>query len=481
MKRVIKRVLLGLLVLFVLASGFVIYYLLDRVAPVGVGYKAKMLSSYLFVQDRELEGVMQNDLEPFNPLLRFVGSEVDYDNQTVTSKFLGVTRTAVYREGLGSTIIPAGHEGELPPNPGHVDALPANPEEVSWPMGDLDAFGPLPAEVDQSKLEEALDREFAEPDPDNPRRARAVVVVYNGNIIAERYAPGFSKDTPMHGWSMTKSITSALVGILAGEGKIKVGDPAPIEEWRKPEVPHRKITVEHLLHMSAGFEFYHDLSPAGQRQQVLFGGIDSVEHSLHIPLDAEPGTRFEYANANVHCLWKIIRNVMGEDNIADYISFPRRALFNQIGMRSAIIEPDPYWNFIGTSFGWATARDWARFGLLYLNDGVWEGERILPKGWVEYTTTPAPADPLKQYGALFWLNAGRDEHKDIAPEDKGGRNVPPFPRVPVDAYFAVGHDGQRIAIIPSKDLVVVRLGLSRAEETWDYEGFLVDILDAIGD
>jgi CubicO group peptidase (beta-lactamase class C family) len=190
----------------------------------------------------------------------------------------------------------------------------------------------------------------------------------------------------------------------------------------------------------------------------------------------EPGSRWEYANANPHSLWKIIRDTVGPD---EYPTFPRRALFNKIGMRSALIEPDPYANFVGTSFGWATARDWARFGLLYLNDGLWQGERILPEGWVQYTRTPAPAAKLKHYGALFWLNAGAEEFGAMKPEQKGGRNQPPFPKLPVDAYFAMGHDGQVVAIIPSRDLVVVRLGLSRSSETWDYEGFIADILASI--
>ena len=277
---------------------------------------------------------------------------------------------------------------------------------------------------------------------------------------------------------MTKSITNALVGILVGQGRLAVNEPAPIAEWRKPGNPHGSITVDHLLRMSAGFDFHHDMNPTGQRQQALFGGIDSVAYSVRCPLEVEPGSRWEYANANPHSIWRIIREVLGKSN-ADYISFPRRALFNRIGMRGALIEPDPYWNFIGTSFGWATARDWARFGLLYLNDGLWEGRRILPEGWVSYTRTPAPAARFKHYGALFWLNAGAREFSDVTVREKGGRNNPPFPRLPADAYFAVGHDGKRVAIMPSRRLVVVRLGLSRVDETWDYEGFLADILDAI--
>jgi CubicO group peptidase (beta-lactamase class C family) len=148
-------------------------------------------------------------------------------------------------------------------------------------------------------------------------------------------------------------------------------------------------------------------------------------------------------------------------------------------MRSALIESDPYGNFIGTSFGWATARDWARFGLLYLNDGMWEGGRVLPDGWVAYTRTPAPAAKLKHYGALFWLNAGAKEFANVDPEKKEDKNAPPFPRIPADAYFAMGHDGQVVAILPSREMVVVRMGLSRSSETWNYEEFLGSILESV--
>jgi CubicO group peptidase (beta-lactamase class C family) len=478
-KPIIKKISLTVIIVVILILGFLVYFIIGRVAPIGAGYKAKMLCSYLFVSKRSIEQVLENDLEPFNPLLRYVDGVVDYDRKTVTSTAFGlVTRRAVYRDGLGCTIVPPDYEGELQANPGYVKPLPANPERVSWPTGDRNATVTALPGVDMKKLSAALDKEFSEPDPRKPRRTRAVVVVYRGRIIAERYAPGFSKDMPMHGWSMTKSITNALIGILVGQGRLAVNEPAPIAEWRKPDDPHGKITVDHLLRMSAGFDFHHDMNPTGQRQQALFGGIDSVAYSVRCPLEVEPGSRWEYANANPHSLWRLIRDVIGEKN-ADYISFPRRALFNRIGMRGAIIEPDPYWNFIGTSFGWATARDWARFGLLYLNDGVWEGRRILPEGWVNYTRTPAPAAQFKHYGALFWLNAGAQEYRDVTAKEKGGRNNPPFPRLPADAYFAVGHDGKRVAIIPSRNLVVVRLGLSRVSETWDYEGFLADILDAI--
>jgi CubicO group peptidase (beta-lactamase class C family) len=480
MKKILKRIGVGLGAIALLTIGIVAYYVMVRIAPVGAGYKAKMLCSYLFVSGRQLEHILDNDLEPFNPLLDLIETEIDYENKRVTATAFGlVKRTAVFNECLGVTVVPPHMQpDELKLPSACIDVEPADPENVPWPTGDLDAAGTFPDEVDTEKLEAAFDKEFSEPNPEKPVRARAAVVVYKGKIIGERYAAGFGKDMPMHGWSMTKSITSALVGILVGEGKFDVNDPAPIEDWRKPGDVHGNITIDHLLRMSAGFDFHHDVSPAGQRQQALFGGIDSVKYSIECPLDVEPGTRWEYANANPHSLWKIIRDTVGGTE-EDVLTFPRRALFNKIGMRTAIIEPDPYGNPIGTSFGWASARDWARFGLLYLNDGVWEGERILPEGWVDYTKTPAPTATYKHYGALFWLNAGAGEFTKTPQQQRDHRNKPPFSRIPEDAYFASGHDGKRVAIIPSRDLVVVRLGLSRFSETWDYEGFIADILAAI--
>ncbi len=480
MNKSLKKIGLGFGIASVLVLGYATYYLFARIAPIGAGYKAKMLCSYLFVSGRELGPILENDLEPFNPLLGLIDAEIDYENKSVTATAFGlVSRTAVYNERLGVTLVPPSMEpGQLRLASARVDPEPANPDATPWPTGDLNAEGDFPDEVDDEKMRAALDKEFSEPDPENPRRARAVVVVYKGKIVGERYAPGFNKDMPMHGWSMTKSITSALIGILVGRGEFSVDDPAPIPEWKEPGDPHGRITIDHLLRMSGGFDFHHDLSPAGQRQQALFGAIDSTRYSIESPLDAAPGTRWEYSNANPHSLWRVIRNTLGGTD-EDYLTFARRELFNRIGMRGALIEPDPYGNPIGTSFGWASARDWARFGLLYLNDGVWEGERILPEGWVDYTRTPAPTAEYKHYGALFWLNAGAREFTETPEEKEFPKNSPPFPRLPEDAYFAMGHDGKVVAIIPSRELVVVRLGLSRSNETYDYEGFMADILAAI--
>ena len=274
-----KRIVFVSVILMLHIIGLVAYFLVARVAPIGAGYKAKMLCSYLFVSNRQIEPVLENDLEPFNPLLGLVDAEVDYENKSVTATAFGfVKRRAVFNECLGCTIVPPSMEPDEPAFPSAcIDPEPADTDTVPWPAGDLDAEGAFPDEIDDAKLQTALNKEFSEPDGRSPRRARAVVVAYKGRVVAERYAPGFDKDTPMHGWSMTKSITNALIGILVGRGEFTVNDPAPIPEWKKPGDPHGKITVDHLLRMSAGFDFHHDVNPTGQRQQALFGAIDSTK------------------------------------------------------------------------------------------------------------------------------------------------------------------------------------------------------------
>jgi CubicO group peptidase (beta-lactamase class C family) len=285
-----------------------------------------------------------------------------------------------------------------------------------------------------------LDDAFSEPDPENPRRARAVVVVHNGWVVAERYADEVSPETPLIGWSMTKSITHALVGIAVGDGLMFLEDPLPVPEWDGAGDPRAAITLDQALRMSTGLEFgevYSDFTSDVVRMLTLAedaGGL-AADKRLEVP----PGSRWEYSSGTTNLVARSMREALGDDEL--YWGFPYHRLFDPVGMHSAILETDPSGNFVGSSFGYATARDWARFGLLYLNDGVWNGQRILPEGWVEYGVTPTPGAPRKEYGAHWWLNAGGQ-----------------FDGVPLDEYRASGYDGQYIMVVPSRNTVIVRLG-----------------------
>jgi len=469
MKRSARWILLCLGVIAALSLGYGIHYL-GQNGPVGTGFTAKMLCSCVFVSGREPESVWSHELTL--PRSYRIKAKIDYEDKSVTASLPGLVRferRAIYREGLGCTLVMDAAEEKIRKQAApDLTPLPPEREDLPWPKGDRLPTMELPSQINVQKLELALDEAFSEPDPERPRRTRAVVVVYEGRIIAERYAPGFSKDTRLLGWSMTKSVTSALVGILVGRGKLNIHDPAPVPEWKNSGDPRGAITLDQLLRMSSGLEFLeeYESNPASDAGKMFYTAGDMAVYAAAKPLEAPPDTRFSYSSGTTMILARIIRDSTG-GSYADYLSFPRRALFDRIGMRSAIIEPDASGTLAGAGYMWATARDWARFGLLYLNDGVWEGERILPPGWVKYSSTPTPNAPAhRQYGAQFWLNTGGE-----------GRWLP---GLPTDLYSARGHDGQFVTIIPSRDLVVVRLGLTfKHLENWDHEAFLLNVLKAV--
>jgi len=221
--------------------------------------------------------------------------------------------------------------------------------------------------------------------------------------------------------------------------------------------------------MSSGLEFLEEYQtkPNSDCNVMLFEKNDAAAFAAAKPLEAEPDSRWSYSSGTTNIVSRLIRKAVPGSQ-QDYLAFPRRHLFDKIGMKSAVIEPDPSGTFVGSSFMYATARDWARFGLLYLNDGVWEGERILPHGWVRYSTTPTPGAPAKKpYGAQFWLNTGE-------PDDRW------MPKLPPDLYSARGYEGQFVTVIPSRNIVVVRLGFTVNHNiNWDHQEFLLKILDAI--
>ncbi|HNY64823.1 MAG TPA: serine hydrolase [Deltaproteobacteria bacterium] len=455
----------GLLSLALVAAAA---YLIVEVAPIGTAYAAKRLCSGVFVSGREPAAVLAEELEPYG----YVSTLVDFEEKTVTCTILGMAkRKAVFREGLGSTLaVGISLDGLLRQTRG-LTPTRRDRIDLPWPDGDLVKIGPLPVNIDAVKLSDALDRALEEPDPSMPRRTRAVVVVYGGRIIAERYASGFTESTPQLGWSMTKSVTALLAGVLVMQGRLNVAAPADVPEWGSPGDPRGRITLDQLLRMSSGLMFDEDYQdPCSDVARMLFAEADAGGYAASKGLMNAPDTRWKYSSGTTNIISRIVRRAAGE-SLPDFFLFPRRALFDPIGMTSAVMEPDPTGTFVGSSFMYATPRDWARLGLLCLNDGVWNGVRILPEGWMKYCTTPTPGARQGKYGAQFWLNAGSPGH----PEDRW------MPRVPPDMCAMRGFEGQYVTIIPSKRLVVVRMGLSANEESWDQESFLADILAALPD
>ncbi|MEQ1919895.1 MAG: serine hydrolase, partial [Elusimicrobiota bacterium] len=308
-----------------------------------------------------------------------------------------------------------------------------------------------------------LDAALTEPNPRRLRRTRAVVVLRDGAILGERYAPGITATTPLNGWSMTKSVMGALIGTLVAEGKLRLGDKHLLTEWNGPGDPRGDISLEDLLRMSSGLRFSEVYSDTfSDVTRMIFDSYDAAGYAAARPLESAPGTAWKYTSGTSNILSLIARRAVGEKN---YLSWPRRALFEPLGMASAVFEPDAAGTFVGSSFLFATARDWARFGLLSAEGG----RRLLPDGWVRFATTPAPSAPERKYGAHWWLKLSKEL----------GGETPSAAKIPADAFHALGHEGQCLTVIPSRRLVVVRLGLSIDIKAWDHAAFLADLLNAL--
>lgn len=352
-----------------------------------------------------------------------------------------------------------------------------------WPTAGWKMKKPEDIGVNPAKLQKMVDYAFTRTGPEAERkgiRTDGLVVIKNGYLIFEKYAGGFTKDTVHLTWSDSKSFVNTLFGIAVKEGRLKVSDAAYKYYPMLDRGEHRTITIDHLLRMSSGLysnETYEASPLKSTVNAMLFttGHHDMAAYAASQDFEAKPGTKWEYASPTPNLLMAMLKNTMSRD---DYDRYPWDRLFNKIGMKNVVWERDAAGTFVGSSYLYATPRDMAKFGYLYLNDGVWEGKRLLPEGWVTYSTTLAPAylttelsekekdDPT--YGALWWLNTGLPE-----------KNLPPaFPDAPRDLFLADGHWGQFIIIIPSLDMVIAYTGDNR-QKVFDRNHFLKLIIDSI--
>jgi len=356
----------------------------------------------------------------------------------------GVTVTAKYLGSQGCVTLPSG-QSSVSFTPVQVKSKLPDPSTQCWPMGDVLSERPSLSELDMNKVDEAVDAAF-EP---TAEMTAAFVVTWRGHLIGERYARGITERTPLESWSMGKSATATLMGILIRQGVYELSQPAPIPEWRSKGDPRASIRIADLLNMSSGLRSKApkdpDFDPEGTYPDHLYlytGRINSFQYAATRPLQWPPGAVGRYRNTDPVLINYLIRLAI-EKRGEQYLSFPQRALFDRIGIRTMVMETDPFGNFLTQGYELMSARDWARLGNLYLQDGVWNGERILPEGYVKFVSTVAPAwraDNQPVYGGFFWINGDGT-----------------FP-VPQEAYYMLGAGGQTTLIIPSHDLVVVRLG-----------------------
>lgn len=444
------------LIIVLLAAAVALY--LYQALPIITGYAAKNMASAVFIQHRKPADVKREDLGGlFFSLCRYNVNEKD---SSVTVSVAGLAgKKAIYRKGLGCTLLNDFTEEEVRSQRFDLPAPPVIDDSVAWPYGDK-VSEVIPPLVNRQLLQQAIDNAMQATVNGKPAYTRAVVVVYDGNIVGEKYAPGFDKNSVLLGWSVSKSLTAAMIGILVKQGKLNVDAPAPVAAWQ--HTPKEKITLKHLLQQTSGLDFEENYTKPCGVTNMLFKHGDMAAYTEGLPLKYEPGTVFNYSSGNSNILSRIIRNTVGPQA---YAAFPYTVLFHKINMHSMLLEPDASGTYIGSSYSYATARDFARFGLLYLNNGAWNGEQILPANWVQQTTEPAAADKCRHYGYQFWLN-GLDEKDPLKPY---------YPAAPPDMFLADGYGGQDIYIIPSRKLVIVRMGLQKIDENKLLAGILAGI------
>ncbi|HKK42123.1 MAG TPA: serine hydrolase [Bacteroidales bacterium] len=446
-----RRIINGILLLLVaILIGGILY--LNSLMPIITGYAAKNLCSDVFVSDRKPADVEAIDLN-FS-FIRYTKNEVNYEDSSVVSKFLWSSSKAVNRKGFGSTLLRGLTEADLKKIKFPSGTAPAySQDSLAWPLGNV--LPDTSTGINMVKLGEISKQLINE----NAYKgdAFAFIVLHKGIPVAEAYKPQFSNRTRFLSWSMAKSFTNAMVGILVKEGKMDVNDPAGIDEWKKDD--RSTITINNLLQMQSGLKWNEDYGARSDVTVMLHEESSMAKYAYDKPLDHDPGTYWSYSSGTANIVSYIIRKQFPDDS--SYYSFSRTEFFNKIGIPDAVFEVDPSGTMVGSSYLYATARDFARFGLLFLNDGVFNGQRILPEGWVKYTTTPASASG-NAYGAFFWLN--RDKK---------------FPSAPGNMYMCEGHDGQQIFILPDQQLVVVVLGYSPQPVGMDCDRLLKDILSAL--
>ncbi len=444
-----KKVLYGVLIFIILAlTGAAVY--INSLLPILTGYAAKNLCSDVFISGRQQAEVESTDLN-FS-LIKYTRNRVDFIGKSVVSRFLWKKSKAIYRDGFGVTLI-----RDIPEDTIRSEMFPANTESgyqqdtILWPLGDV--VKDTVTGINAIALEEITKRLIT----DNAYKgnAFAFIVLHKGIPVAEAYKPQFSQKTRFLSWSMAKSFTNAIVGMLVKEGKMDIARPADIAGWKNDG--RSRITLNDLLQMQSGLKWNEDYGSRSDVNLMLHNEGNMAQYAFGQPSEFPAGTHWFYSSGTANIITYLIKKLFPDDS--SYYSFVHNRFFNRIGIPDAVFEVDPSGNFVGSSYIYATARDYARFGLLYLNDGVFNGERVLPEGWVKYTTTPASGSN-GEYGALFWLNLGKK-----------------YPSAPEDMFSCQGHDGQQIFIIPSRELVLVVLGYSpRSKGGMDFDRLLKDVL-----
>ena len=445
-----KGKLFPIILVVILLSGvaFYVYYLTPSL-KIASGYTAKYVCSATFVSGLE-EDVINIDLDLF--LVNKVKYTINYEEKYVEASLFGLGKHRAYYYqtedncGCNLNIDKSNRKlsGKSPLNKNLIL------DTIAWPYGDK-LRDTVFEGVDVEKIKRIVHQTL-----DTNRATRAITIVYKNNLIAEEYAPGITATTRLLGWSMTKTMCNALIGNLVKNGLLDINQPAPIPEWQNDE--RKNITVNNLLQMSSGLEWVEDYGKISNVTKMLYLERDLGTYAASVPFLSNPGEDWVYSSGTTNILSEIIRKSLPDEK--QYHDFPHDSLFDVLGMRSAVLEMDDAGTYIFSSYGWATARDWTRFGMLYLNKGWANGKQVFTPEWANYSETPASASGGK-YGAQIWLNVVQVE----------------LPKAPPDAFYEDGFGGQRVLVIPSKEMLIVML--SGQQKDFDFNPFVAQLLTCI--
>lgn len=446
-----KKIYSGVGLVLMLVLGYLIYEYYPRLGII-TGYSAKRVCSCKFIADRTLEQIESEDLAT-NPLLGLATNTINLEARSATSAVFGLqSKTAEYRGKLGCVLVQGKDDYEVKMPTLSSSAIHA--DSLLFPYG-TKVQPTKTSDADHSIIRDAADQMF---DPNGmiaDLKTLGLLVLHKDTLIYERYADGYDAGTELLGWSMTKSIMNSWVGMMVKDGRLQLESDNLFAEWKNDG--RSKITLNDLMQMSSGLEWnehYGSVSPA---TEMLYNSESNGHIAMMQPLEYTPGDVWEYSSGTSNIISLYLRNQYRDHD--DYLRYIHERLFIPLGMESTVLETDESGTYIGSSYTYATARDWARFGTLYLRDGTWNGDRLLPKDWIAYTREVAPASG-GVYGAQFWTNVDGAE----------------LPDAPHDMYSCNGFEGQRVFIIPSHDLVIVRMGLNSHV---DFNSLIRDIVGAV--
>lgn len=449
---------LRLAVIAVVALGVWLYFAPPDLIRVATSYSAKIVCSNVFIAGRDANAVLADDVQaPGHPILKFVRVSVDESAGTVKAGLAGVfgNGLASARRGLGCAIIP---DGDLGKAVADLDVpQPASDGGALWPQGNATAPSQDPA------ITAILD----DPALQGPGM-RAIVVVHNGRIVGEHYGAGFDEKTPLLGWSMTKTVTAAIIGTLVRDGKLDLAKASLFPEWSDERA---KITVADLMAMASGLEFNEDYGDVTDVTRMLYLEPDMAAFARDKPLTSEIGKVFNYSSGTTVLLSRIWQDALG--GAQEALAYPHKALFGPLGMASAVLEADARGTYTGSSYLYATARDWAKFAQMLADGGMANGKQILTPEFVAMMREPVAASDTgfgPQYGkGQVWLRGPSGTTPDNQDPDTGFV-------LPPDAFWMRGHDGQSICIIPSRKLVVVRMGLTPSKLNYKSQALVQRLL-----